>query len=828
MTNNNSRGEIVTLLTIGAFLVIGVSSLVSSLFLKNNQPINTFAQDRSQRYCNLNKSDPKCAPTCTRCDGLTCNYHSELEPNCQDTGCITDNDCKDNTTPPVAPNCLGKVTSTYACDPACCDPKIPSSYTGQNCVVPNGYCLSGFSTAPTKRVKQACMSNQCAWTYCSDSDPNCCDVADIGDTSNISDQNLKKCSTCSTNEQCVGVNPTPQPQGFGSCFNLTADVEQKPITNGVSFNITLNINNKSNKGGDVFMTPPSGNIRKNPVWANSTFQYYPEWTDSPISVSYGKSTSASYKVKFDACGDMGNENTLTCLFQVDNVGNPYSSCGLKNPPAVISGSIPPGRTNLTGTPNPACSAKDGTDANQCKGVTTANCDWYSNCNVCRESGTKNDVACPKLPCSAWNTPGSCGNTINCVFLNGICGPINAKVTTPTCTDCYGILKGSISKKGDYAQYTRDTVSIYILKGNQQVKTIPNVTTDSWSWTASGTNKTDGPQIGGSYIVIGKLFQPGGGLRAEKTITVTASNENADLIFDSGGATGDLTFTVKGLIRNTNPTAITDWANIKIYEDLGGINQTNQTPVKINDKIASFELVLKADSSVYNVLKPKCSLSIKNGDYEIKSPFDADCKPGVKTDINYVDINYDPAKITPPASATVIPIPPGTTAKCEDPSAPNPVICPSSYNEADAAGNLRWVVRNCPGPDQGGFCQYSCFDSTKTKIIPCWSDQQIPTIQNKDRSLIVVVNNSNKEITVKKIEGTATKVFGQGTNFITSNETNIKISAGSFKTFTLLPPFWFNDPDIPASMSVRYTNDQGEALKGPFQAKWYQITIVQVP
>jgi len=45
MNKNKSKGEIATLLTIGAFLVIGVSSLVSSLFLKNSQPTTSRAQD---------------------------------------------------------------------------------------------------------------------------------------------------------------------------------------------------------------------------------------------------------------------------------------------------------------------------------------------------------------------------------------------------------------------------------------------------------------------------------------------------------------------------------------------------------------------------------------------------------------------------------------------------------------------------------------------------------------------------------------------------------------------------------------------------------------
>lgn len=614
------RGDVVLILTIGTLVVLGVSSLVSVFLPKANQSTKAKA---GVDYGTVG---------CTGCEGKRCVWYdpktmaAKVAEFCKDDNPRV-NECTDENqaclgdpgpAPAADKKCPGKVDMDGACNPACCDPKIEDSYKGQKCVVYNGFCQSGFSTSPTSRIKRECRSNVCAWTFCTEGETTgCCEANNLGDDANkLTDADVKTCSTCFDNNDCVAVNPSQAPQGTGKCFNLTADVVQEEAKGGRNFNVTLNINNVSNKGGDVLMKPPSGQIRKNPVWAHSTFQYYPEWTDSPIFVpNNGRSVTVSYWVKLDVCGDLGNENTLTCLFSVDKALNPYSSCGLKNPPTGVKVSPPPGGP---GTGNAACKATNITDENQCKAVTAVNCSWYSVCRACRENGTANDVACPGLPCSTWNTTeGTCGNTTKCTWLSGKCVDKADKVTTPTCDDCYGLLKGAIIKKGGYLDWTRDTVSVYVIQDNKTVMTIPNVKDASWAWSATGTAK-NGPKIHTTYTVVGKLLQPNGTLRKEVSISVQASSDKADLVFDDGGAAappgtaGDHTYYLTGALNNS--VNMTDWSKIKVFLTAsGGETTARMTPTRVTDKLAKYEINTTVKKDAYDVLGGKitCDLTVKD-------------------------------------------------------------------------------------------------------------------------------------------------------------------------------------------------------------------------
>lgn len=70
---NSRSGEITTVLTLGTLIVLGLSTFVSTVFLKNKQTTQSKAASTS----------------CTQCDGpnQTCIYHPEFEPNCTNDGC---------------------------------------------------------------------------------------------------------------------------------------------------------------------------------------------------------------------------------------------------------------------------------------------------------------------------------------------------------------------------------------------------------------------------------------------------------------------------------------------------------------------------------------------------------------------------------------------------------------------------------------------------------------------------------------------------------------------------------------------------------------------
>lgn len=223
--------------------------------------------------------------------------------------------------------------------------------------MPNGYCKGGSSCATTRKIKRECRQNTCAWTFCSDvNDSSCCD----SDTDS-------RCQYCATNQECVGVQPDPPVTTGNRCFSLKADVSQKAATtgqDGINFYVDLLVNNIARRSGRLNLKV-NGNHSSGPdlfdVRQGLLFIYVPRSTKTPIFVRNGTSTTMSFNVKMDECNELGKEDNLNCLFSVDEAGNPYSSCGLKNPPTAEQ-TQPPGSKPQPAIPVPTlpkCDQKKG-------------------------------------------------------------------------------------------------------------------------------------------------------------------------------------------------------------------------------------------------------------------------------------------------------------------------------------------------------------------------------------------------------------------------------------------------------------------------------------
>jgi len=164
----NIRGEIATVLAVGALVILGAASLVNSLFINKRQTVKTKAQ------------------------GLyTCYKGGQPVEQCQS---------------------FDKCDVDGRCNPACCkvDSQCPN---GQKCDIPNGYCVSGKSCNPQTSKKLTCVSGQCVWQPCSGNDCN-----------------VNTCTSHAQCQNQVNPTPTPVSGGGGQtqagCFYLTADLYQ--------------------------------------------------------------------------------------------------------------------------------------------------------------------------------------------------------------------------------------------------------------------------------------------------------------------------------------------------------------------------------------------------------------------------------------------------------------------------------------------------------------------------------------------------------------------------------------------------------------------------
>lgn len=140
--SQTKKGEIATLLTLGTLLVIGISTFVSSHFLKNKQTTKSLAAALSCTSCNTSGK---------------CIYHPELDARsgqkppeteqCTDTGCIYNSECSST----------GKNMTCRTYNDFCStnpDPNDPTSYCcgGLDCIggkcqpkatIPIAVCPSG-------------------------------------------------------------------------------------------------------------------------------------------------------------------------------------------------------------------------------------------------------------------------------------------------------------------------------------------------------------------------------------------------------------------------------------------------------------------------------------------------------------------------------------------------------------------------------------------------------------------------------------------------------------------------------------------------------------
>lgn len=164
MNKVNLKGEITTLITLGAFLIIGISSLVSSLFLKNKISTTPKAQTANSFSCGNGK---------------------------------------------------GAVDANDACNIACCDKNANGNNdcpNSQTCGVPNGQCKSGLSCAgnapgySSPRYIRACLGGNCAWTWC---DGNNFNINECTSDVNTLGQGR---DWCSSDNECQ----TRQPINYGN------------------------------------------------------------------------------------------------------------------------------------------------------------------------------------------------------------------------------------------------------------------------------------------------------------------------------------------------------------------------------------------------------------------------------------------------------------------------------------------------------------------------------------------------------------------------------------------------------------------------------------
>ncbi len=214
------RGEIATVLALGALVVLGALTLVSSTLVRTdkNQTTQTSAAvncDTDKWYC-----AGECASSAVRDifngtyppDGSG-NWRQEKAANCKIdvSKCATTATC---TVPSPTPNCeQGKLNVFGACDPACCANDSQCSGNNpqpQRCNNPNGTCQSGNSCAVVQggqkdpQFIRKCVNKTCAWTGCTQEeiDKGWC----TSSTSNPPAASIK----CSTNTEC-GATPTVTP-----------------------------------------------------------------------------------------------------------------------------------------------------------------------------------------------------------------------------------------------------------------------------------------------------------------------------------------------------------------------------------------------------------------------------------------------------------------------------------------------------------------------------------------------------------------------------------------------------------------------------------------
>lgn len=180
MNSIHKRGEIATIITLGALIIIGVSAVISSTFLPKKNTSQTKATETAGSCNDLESRRTGGSPpgaiegtdkadiAPSACNIVCCEFNDQCERGkrcmlsngyCKSGfSCIVDPNDQDGTAqrcPIPGQTTKGEVCSDLtkcnkdgSCDPACCDPgKVNSSCpkSGEKCIISNAYCQSGAS-----------------------------------------------------------------------------------------------------------------------------------------------------------------------------------------------------------------------------------------------------------------------------------------------------------------------------------------------------------------------------------------------------------------------------------------------------------------------------------------------------------------------------------------------------------------------------------------------------------------------------------------------------------------------------------------------------------
>jgi hypothetical protein len=375
MVKKNRVGEVATIVALGSLIILGLSSLVSSVFLKNKQTTKTKAEEKCvyKDYDECRASG--CSDSeCVRCDDYTykCIGTSSTTDSCQCLSGKATGPCGDVN--PCGSEMGG--CSEYGAW------KTDCTGSNQNCPADAGVAYTSWCDGKNWRFQYPNCVTWCKVEYlnnpppASQKDPLCQDKSPgdfITDSFNGTlptgvekgvDKSLPsyKYVSCDGN---VGVWVEVQPfcDQFGkiqwspgrksdvSCippninisktpvgsFWLTAKVEAKKDDKKIKFDTTV-IFNSTDCDGDITLYRNGGLVAHN-RWNSGgkqsfTFEYYPEWTGS-ISLGPGEKETVVYQGRIDNCprSKVPLQDTVSCEFGVSPYGEPWvrgQGCNLVN------------------------------------------------------------------------------------------------------------------------------------------------------------------------------------------------------------------------------------------------------------------------------------------------------------------------------------------------------------------------------------------------------------------------------------------------------------------------------------------------------------------
>ena len=241
----SEQGEIATILTLGVLVVIGVSAMVSSLFL--NQKKTTGSQAA------VTCDDPKwaCGPECASQEVRNV-YADNSDKWRAEAGKIYGGCDKENQPIPPTPSCPGKYDNNGSCNPACCNSDSQCS-DGQKCNIPNGFCKSTTSCNPNKEAKfhETCVGGACVKQACPDTG-TCVD-----DCSSCSGESTGSTGTTAGDPtRCTGADNTSYPVGTIKGDYLCCAANDNPENEKWGW-ATWNKDGKCKTAGGTSNTPAS-------------------------------------------------------------------------------------------------------------------------------------------------------------------------------------------------------------------------------------------------------------------------------------------------------------------------------------------------------------------------------------------------------------------------------------------------------------------------------------------------------------------------------------------------------------------------------------------